>query len=125
MCDQLSRHSHPETLSATELRQVVCHHVPGSRSLPGPVELIRGAATIPLKGIDVPFHSTYLRGGIDSYRQFLKGKIHEHNIDPDQLVGKFIPNVMGTPFSLERSYIEQVAETTGSAPLRQMLKTSM
>ncbi|KAI9878043.1 MAG: hypothetical protein M1830_002094 [Pleopsidium flavum] len=122
VCHQLSRHPHPETLSAKELLQVVSQHVPASRRLPSPIELKRGAATIPLSGIDVPFHSTYLRGGIDTYRQFLKGKVFEQNIDPDQFVGKFIPNITGKPFSVERSYIEQVAEVTGSAPLRRMLE---
>ena len=96
-------------------------HVPAARRLSIPIELKRGAATIPLSGIDVPFHSTYLRGGIDTYRQFLKEKIVEQNIDPDQFIGKFIPNITGKPFSIDRSYIEQVAECTGSVPLRRML----
>lgn len=97
-------------------------HVLAAHRLSIPIELKRGAATIPLSGIDVPFHSTYLRGGIDTYRQFLKEKIVEQNIDPDQLIGKFIPNITGKPFSIERSYIEQVAECTGSVPLLQMLE---
>lgn len=70
----------------------------------------------------MPFHSSYLRGGIDTYRQFLKNKIRVEDIDPDQLVGKYIPNVIGRPFSVDRSFVEEVAKTTGSAPLMQMLE---
>ena len=97
-------------------------HVPASRRLCTPIELQRGTATIPLSGIDVPFHSTHLRGGIDSYREFLQEKIVEQDIDPDQFIGRFIPNIIGKPFSIDRSYIEQVAECTGSVPLQRMLE---
>lgn len=32
------------------------------------IDLKRTSNAIPLPGIDVPFHSSFLRGGIDSYR---------------------------------------------------------
>ncbi|KAL8685397.1 MAG: hypothetical protein Q9218_007787, partial [Villophora microphyllina] len=86
------------------------------------IELQRGAATIPLRGIDVPFHSTYLRGGIDSYRKVLEEKIVEGSIDPEKLVGKWIPNVLGRVFETERGFVEEVRERTGSQVLEGLLQ---
>jgi fatty acid synthase subunit beta len=121
--NQLSRDPHAAQLRIQELIQVVQKHVAASEGLSSPIKLERGSATIPLNGIDVPFHSTYLRNGIGSYRKFLSGKILEENIDPDKLIGKFIPNVTGKPFSVDRKYVEEVAEMTGSTTLRRVLET--
>lgn len=109
-------------MNTEDLQRVIDQHLTASHRLATPIDLKRGVATIPLSGIDVPFHSTYLRGGIDTYRRYLREKVLAQNINPDQLVGKWIPNVMGKPFSVERWYVEEVAERTGSAPLRQMLE---
>ena len=88
-----------------------------------PIVVERGAATIPLSGIDIPFHSTYLRDGIAPYRKFLEGKILERNIDVDALVGKFIPNVTAKPFAVDRKYVEDAADITGSPILRRLMET--
>lgn len=85
------------------------------------IKLSRGIATIPLNGVDVPFHSTYLRGGINTYREYLEEKILKENVDPQKLVGKFIPNVMGKPFSVEKDFVREVAESTGSAAIQELL----
>ncbi|PVI03116.1 beta subunit of fatty acid synthase [Periconia macrospinosa] len=85
------------------------------------IQLSRGVATIPLNGIDVPFHSTYLRSGISIYREYLEEKILKENVDPQKLVGKFIPNVMGKPFSVDKEFVREVAECTGSAAIRELL----
>lgn len=118
-------HGSPDAqhLDSGEMLQLIRRYVSSSREFSKSISLERGAATIPLTGIDVPFHSTYLRNGIDAYRKFLEGKILEENIDPEKLIGKFIPNVTGKPFSVERSYVKEVAEITGSAKLRGMLET--
>lgn len=81
----------------------------------------KGVATTPLSGIDVPFHSTVLRGGIDGYRSYLKGKIDAQELAPGQFVNKWIPNVIGKPFSLSREYVAEVQRVTGSEPLRLLL----
>lgn len=39
--------------------------------------LQRGVATIPLPGVDVPFHSQFLLGGVPSFRKVLQRSIHE------------------------------------------------
>lgn len=60
----------------------------------GAVVLERGYATIPLPGIDVPFHSRYLWPGVLSFRNYLIKKIDPLQLNPDRLVGKYIPNLM-------------------------------
>src|ERR1700744_3381133 len=64
-----------------------------TKEKPQPIDLQRGFATIPLKGIDVPFHSPFLRSGVKPFRSFLLKKISKTSIDPSKLVGKYIPNV--------------------------------
>lgn len=81
---------------------------------PQPVELQRGFATIPLKGIDVPFHSTFLRSGVKPFRSFLLKKINKTTIDPSKLVGKYIPNVTAKPFEISKEYFEEVYKLTNS-----------
>ncbi|BCS01704.1 putative PKS/NRPS-like protein biosynthetic cluster [Aspergillus luchuensis] len=92
-----------------------------ARQLPAPVTLKRSLATIPLQGIDVPFHSAHLRPGVASYRNFLEERIPKTEVDPQKLVGKWIPNVMGTPFSLSREYVEGVYGLTQSPILKELL----
>lgn len=60
----------------------------------GSVVLERGFATIPLPGIDVPFHSRYLWPGVLSFRNYLIKKIDPLQLNPDKLIGKYIPNLL-------------------------------
>ncbi|OJD25560.1 hypothetical protein ACJ73_03070 [Blastomyces percursus] len=83
-------------------------------SKPQPIVLERGFATIPLKGIDVPFHSTFLRSGVKPFRSFLLKKINKTTIDPSKLIGKYIPNVTAKPFELTKEYFEDVYKLTNS-----------
>jgi fatty acid synthase subunit beta, fungi type len=93
-----------------------------TESKPKPLKLARGRATIPLDGIDVPFHSTYLRSGVESFRTFLRDKLTVDNIDPARLVNKYIPNVVARPFELTREFCEYVYETTASPRVGQVLQ---
>ena len=88
---------------------------------PTPLELQRGYATIPLKGIDVPFHSTFLRSGVKPFRSFLLKKIHKTSIDPSKLIGKYIPNVTAKPFELTKEYFEDVYKLTNSPRIGNIL----
>ena len=88
---------------------------------PKPLELERGFATIPLKGIDVPFHSTFLRSGVKPFRSFLLKKINKTTIDPSKLVGKYIPNVTAKPFALTKEYFEDVYKLTNSPRIANVL----
>ncbi|OAX82726.1 hypothetical protein ACJ72_02921 [Emergomyces africanus] len=85
-----------------------------TNSKPKPINLERGFATIPLKGIDVPFHSTFLRSGVKPFRSFLLKKINKTTIDPSKLIGKYIPNVTAKPFELTKEYFEDVYKLTNS-----------
>jgi fatty acid synthase subunit beta len=86
-----------------------------------PLTLERGFATIPLKGIDVPFHSTFLRSGVKPFRSFLLKKINKTTIDPSKLIGKYIPNVTARPFELTKEYFEEVYRLTNSPRIGHVL----
>jgi fatty acid synthase subunit beta len=92
-----------------------------TESKPQPLDLQRGFATIPLKGIDVPFHSTFLRSGVKPFRSFLLKKIHKTSIDPSKLIGKYIPNVTARPFALTKEYFEDVYRLTNSPKIGNIL----
>lgn len=102
---------------------MVLRLLPTAKSLAQPINLQRGKATVPLSGINVPFHSSYLRTGIDTYKESLRQMIHKEDIFPERLVGRFIPNVMGKTFSVEKSYVEEVAQVTGSEPLQRLVES--
>ncbi|KAI1082890.1 beta subunit of fatty acid synthase [Whalleya microplaca] len=89
---------------------------------PTPLDLQRGFATIPLKGIDVPFHSTFLRSGVKPFRNILLKKINKTSIDPAKLVGKYIPNVTARPFELTKEYFQNVYDLTSSPKIAQILQ---
>ncbi len=77
-------------------------------------------AWIEVPGIDVPFHSEVLRGGVDSFRATLQARFPAR-IEPGRLVGRYIPNLVPRPFSLERDFIEAVVEATGTPILVEIL----
>ncbi|MGV9826640.1 fatty acid synthase subunit beta domain-containing protein [Gordonia sp. NPDC003429] len=71
-------------------------------------------------GIDVPFHSTVLRAGVPEFR----GKLDEllpADIDPQILVGRYIPNLVPRLFTLDRSFVEEIAALVPSDPLDAVL----
>lgn len=116
--DHLHQHG---AVPDTELSCLIEERLEQSRKLKAPIELTRGRAMIPLPGIDVPFHSSYLRPGVDSYRKFLQSRMMASNALPAKLINKFIPNVMARPFSLDRIYIKEAYDLTGSHVLRDLL----
>lgn len=92
-----------------------------TQAKPKPLDLQRGFATVPLKGIDVPFHSTFLRSGVKPFRSFLLKKINKNTIDPSKLVGKYIPNVTAKTFALTKEYFEDVYRLTNSPKIGHVL----
>ncbi|EMD00431.1 hypothetical protein BAUCODRAFT_62139 [Baudoinia panamericana UAMH 10762] len=105
-----------------DLTQAVRRFIPAMHDLNAPIEIARGVATVPLLGVNVPFHSSYLRGGIDTYRQYLMGHIKEHDIDLQRLESRWIPNLTGKLFSANREYVEEVASATGSKVLQSLVE---
>ncbi|KAI8855120.1 acyl transferase domain-containing protein [Chytridium lagenaria] len=81
----------------------------------------RGIATIPLAGIDVPFHSSFLLNGVGPFREILRKKLQAKFLNVNLLVGKYIPNLTAKPFSLSKAYIEEVYQQTNSVMLKQTL----
>ncbi|KAI0514857.1 fatty acid synthase beta subunit dehydratase [Xylaria bambusicola] len=113
-------------VSSEELKQQLADIIKGAAqqtlAKPRPLELERGFATIPLKGIDVPFHSTFLRSGVKPFRNILLKKINKTSIDPSKLVGKYIPNVTARPFELTKEYFQDVYNLTSSPKIAQILQ---
>lgn len=103
------------------LREIIKGCAEATLKKPVPIELERGFATIPLRGIDVPFHSTFLRSGVKPFRSFLLKKINKTTIDPSKLVGKYIPNVTAKPFALTKEYFEDVYKLTNSPKIASVL----
>ncbi|KAJ6023715.1 Acyl transferase/acyl hydrolase/lysophospholipase [Penicillium herquei] len=87
-----------------------------------PKELARGCATIPLPGIDVPFHSSSLLPGVAGFRRCLLDFIDSHALDTKCLVGRYIPNLTARPFELSKEYFEHVHQVTGSVALEGILR---
>ncbi|KAJ2244396.1 fatty acid synthase alpha subunit Lsd1, partial [Coemansia sp. RSA 455] len=75
---------------------------------------VRGRATVPLPGIDVPFHSSQLLPGVNEFRAVLQEKIRSENIDYSALHLRYIPNLTAVPFEVSREYFSLVHSTTGS-----------
>jgi fatty acid synthase subunit beta len=114
-----------QTISLEEVKEhltsIIKECAKQTEAKPKPLDLQRGFATIPLKGIDVPFHSTFLRSGVKPFRSFLLKKINKTSIDPSKLVGKYIPNVTARPFELTKEYFEDVYRLTSSPRIGNIL----
>ena len=92
-----------------------------STAKPQPIELERGFATIPLRGISVPFHSSYLRSGVKPFKNFLKKNIVKENVKVDRLIGKYIPNLTAKPFEITKEYFQDVYDLTHSEKIKEIL----
>lgn len=77
-------------------------------------------AYIQIPGIDVPFHSTVLRGGVDDFRERLLHLLPQE-IDPAILIGRYIPNLVPKPFNLGRDFVQEIADLVPSEPLAEVL----
>ncbi|KAF8632253.1 hypothetical protein AX15_002000 [Amanita polypyramis BW_CC] len=88
----------------------------------GYIKLERGFATIPLPGIDVPFHSRYLWAGVMPFRAYLSKKINAKHLNPDLLTKKYIPNLIAKPFEVSREYAQIIYDQTSSPSLDKVLK---
>ncbi|PJJ58205.1 fatty acid synthase [Mumia flava] len=79
------------------------------------------AAFILVPGIDVPFHSAVLRGGVPDFRHRLDELLPEQ-IDPEILIGRYVPNLVPKPFSLDRAFVAEIADEVPSEPLNEVLE---
>lgn len=101
---------------------LIKRHVARNSSQSNPVtSLERGKATVPLAGIDVPFHSSFLRPNLAAFREVLEQNIQPSWMDPDKLIGRYIPNVTARPFDITKEAFEYAWEVTKSDRLRKVL----
>ena len=78
-------------------------------------------AFILVPGIDVPFHSSELHAGVDDFRQRLDDLLPA-TIDPSVLIGRYIPNLVPRLFTLDRAYVQEVADLVDSPLLKPVLE---
>ena len=79
-----------------------------------------GKGFVRIPGIDVPFHSSVLRDGVDSFRKHLE-RLLPAEITPERLVGRYIPNLTATSFELTEKFVRQMAAVVDSDVLENIL----
>jgi fatty acid synthase, bacteria type len=73
-----------------------------------------------LPGIDVPFHSSVLRTGVAEFRRSLE-RFAPRDMDPELIVGRYIPNLVPRLFSLDRDFIQEIRDLVPAEPLDEIL----
>lgn len=71
-------------------------------------------------GIDVPFHSRVLRVGVAEFRRSLE-RLMPRDKDPDVIIGRYIPNLVPRPFTLDRDFIQEIRDLVPAEPLDEIL----
>ncbi|KAJ1828976.1 fatty acid synthase alpha subunit Lsd1 [Coemansia sp. RSA 2599] len=80
-------------------------------------ELRKCRATIPIPGIDVPFHSSHLLPGADLFRQAIVEMIKPTDVDRSLFQRRYIPNLNAQFYEISRAYFEKVYQQTRSPVL--------
>lgn len=88
-----------------------------------PLSLERGIATIPLNGIDVPFHSKFLLGGVEPFRKYLLKRIQKNFIKTDTLENKYIPNLVAKPFLITLDFVKECHKVCSSHHLQSLINS--
>ncbi|MEZ0352926.1 fatty acid synthase subunit beta domain-containing protein [Mycobacterium sp. pR1184] len=71
-------------------------------------------------GIDVPFHSRVLRVGVADFRRSLE-RVMPRDQDPELVIGRYIPNLVPRPFTLDRDFIQEIRDLVPAEPLDEIL----
>ncbi len=71
-------------------------------------------------GIDVPFHSRVLRVGVADFRRSLQ-RVMPRDADPALIIGRYIPNLVPRPFTLDRDFIQEIRDLVPAEPLDEIL----
>ncbi|HKV20659.1 MAG TPA: fatty acid synthase subunit beta domain-containing protein, partial [Mycobacterium sp.] len=71
-------------------------------------------------GIDVPFHSSVLRVGVADFRRSLE-RVMPRDQDPNLIIGRYIPNLVPRPFTLDRDFIQEIRDLVPAEPLDEIL----
>lgn len=75
---------------------------------------------IEVPGIDVPFHSSFLKNGVEAFRKTLQ-EIFPETIDPVRLVDRYWPDLTGEVFDITQIYLEKVLKLTDSPIIKSVL----
>ncbi|KAF0719408.1 hypothetical protein As57867_001060, partial [Aphanomyces stellatus] len=112
-----------EGLIQREIAAVRMQKVAVASSKGGKFELKRGVATIPLAGLDLPFHSRQLIGSIQAFRDLLRPFFKRERLFQSRRVleGRYMPNLMAKPFQFTKVFAQEVFDLTGSLPLKELL----
>ncbi|WP_370511212.1 fatty acid synthase subunit beta domain-containing protein [Corynebacterium sp. SY003] len=78
-------------------------------------------AFILIPGIDVPFHSSHLLGGVDDFREHLDQLIPA-DLDLSVLVDRYIPNLVARPFALSKEFVAAILDVVDSPILAEVHK---
>lgn len=106
---------------AEHLAEIIKEVAAQAEAKPQPIDLQRGFAVIPLKGISVPFHSSYLRCGVTPFQTFLNKKIPKSSVKPKDLINKYIPNLTARPFEITKEYFQDVYNLTKSEKIKHII----
>ena len=68
----------------------------------------------------MPFHSRVLRVGVAEFRRSLD-RVMPRDKDPDLITGRYIPNLVPRPFSLDRDFIQEIRDLVPAEPLDEIL----
>ena len=101
-------------LNLRDSQYAIAGSVAGLEALESEVDRLRAehggkAAFILVPGIDVPFHSRVLHGGVPDFRRRLE-ELLPTTIDPAILEGRYVPNLVPRPFSLDRSFVTEIVD---------------
>ncbi len=75
-----------------------------------------------MPGIDVPFHSSELHAGVADFRRALDELLPRDDRPRADLVGRYIPNLVPRLFTLDRDYVEEIADLVPAEPLDEVLE---
>jgi fatty acid synthase subunit beta len=77
---------------------------------------------VPLKWIDLPFHSSFLWRGVLPYWAFLEKMVDKNAVRPKALVGRWIHNLTARPFGITKQDFEEVYRLTKSVVIEGILR---
>lgn len=72
-------------------------------------------------GIDVPFHSTLLRKGVPEFRDKLDALLPQYIDYRGRLVGRYIPNLVASPFEMTKEFAAKILEVVPSECIKAAL----
>ncbi len=74
-----------------------------------PSEILRTVRLV----VDIPFHSSVLGSAVADFRRTIEGLLPE-DAPYETLLGRFVPNLLGTPLEWNSSFVDRFAESCDS-----------